>query len=34
MDVAFNASGTLLATSGVEQAVRIWDVAELLDAEQ
>ena len=34
MDVAFNASGTLLATSGVEKAVRIWDVAELLDPEQ
>lgn len=34
MNVAFNATGTLLATSGVERAVRIWDVAELLDPEQ
>lgn len=30
MNVAFNADGSLLATSGVERAVRIWEVAELL----
>ena len=34
MYVAFNATGTLLGTSGVEHAVGIWEVEKLLNPER